>query len=207
MLSVSAIEDRLAAFDLLVKKVCESAKVCNGNSLLDFFGVSSHKRIEVFQKKQALKKKQVEKEKQEKIVDEVLDESDEELFGVKDVKKIESDEEGTEGDDQGVDADEHIEVETSHPLAAGSTMQADKIANDADDETSDLKPTVDRVTKADTSRETRVNIEVKTEEMAREDAEMEGFGQDDGHIDAIGDEDDELFKGLSKPKAGYSGRK
>ena len=76
LLTGDALEDRLVSFDSMVKKVAMHAKMSSSNSLLDFLGVSSHKRIEVFRKLKQKKKREADKAKKKK--DEEIDEDEEE---------------------------------------------------------------------------------------------------------------------------------
>lgn len=198
MLTVGALEDRLAAFDSLVKKVAQSTKVCTGNSLLDFLGVSSHKRIEVFRKKRLAKKDQ-EKVKAEVIAAE--EDSDDDLFAVKGTKKLgpekseskrlfsDEEEEDLHIDGQELDFDQRVELEIDDPLKAGKLEQTK--ANETDPLTSDMVSGKDEELVDDTPWTTRSKQEL------RETKIILGVGEEE--------EEDELFKNLPKPRAGYKG--
>lgn len=199
MLTASALEDRLVAFDSLVKKVAEAAKLCNGNSLLDFLGVSSHKRIEVFRQTRLAKKKQ----KQERKMDAAKhdeEDADDGLFTVKETKAESEEEEEKEelhhDEEEQENGDKSVEEEEDHPLAAGKietvkVERSDVIITDtktevkskADDDVRDLK-----VSSVETAEGSHVKPNIVPENVDEEE------------------DDDELFKNLPKPRVGYKGR-
>ena len=199
MLTVGALEDRLAAFDSLVKKVAQTTKVCSGNTLLDFLGVSSHKRIEVFRKKRLAKKDQEKKIKTEVIT--VEEDSDDDLFAVKGTKKLgpekpetkklfsDEEEEDLHIDGQELDFDQRVATEIDDPLSAGKVEQTE--VEETDPLTSDVKIS---------GKDEEVDDEITWRGRSKE-----VLGEQKIRLGVADEEEDELFKNLPKPKAGYKG--